>query len=159
MSEYIKKLRSKIGTEKILIPTAGCIIVNNTNEVLMQKRTDQKNWGCPGGMVEPNETVLEALHREVYEETHLEIHNPILFGIYSGPKFERIYPHGDITQSVISVFVVSKFSGHLKSNGESTELKFFSVNNFPSPLNNHSLEYLQHYREYIQGERKIPIIL
>lgn len=42
-----------------------------TNRYLYLLRNDHKNpntWGLPGGKVEPNETLYEAMHRECYEE-------------------------------------------------------------------------------------------
>lgn len=43
------------------------VLLNEQNEVLIVSG-DGKNWILPGGSVEPGETHLEALHREVYEE-------------------------------------------------------------------------------------------
>ena len=158
MSDYIKRLREKIGHEKILIPTNACIIINDKNEILLQERAESKTWGCPGGLMDLEETVLEALCREVLEETGLSIQEPELFGIYSGTRYEATYPNKDQTQSVLMVFLTTKFSGQLKIDGESAELKFFSLNSLPEPLNRHHSEYLSHFQEYVSGKRKLPVI-
>jgi 8-oxo-dGTP diphosphatase len=54
--------------------TVGAIIVNSGGCVFVQRRSDERKlfpglWDIPGGHVEPDETPLEALAREVYEET------------------------------------------------------------------------------------------
>ena len=54
-------------------PGVSAVIVDDEGRVLLQQRTDNGAWGLPGGAVEFGESVLEALHREVREETGLEI--------------------------------------------------------------------------------------
>jgi 8-oxo-dGTP pyrophosphatase MutT (NUDIX family) len=54
--------------------TVGAIIVDTEGRVLVQRRSAERKlfpglWDIPGGHVEPDETPLEALAREVYEET------------------------------------------------------------------------------------------
>lgn len=58
----------------------GCIIINSNKEILHIKRTDNFQWGTPGGKVDPNETVLQAVYREVKEEVGLDIINPKCIG-------------------------------------------------------------------------------
>lgn len=49
--------------------TAVCLLVVQDGSVLaISRRNDTTRWGLPGGKVEPNETNLEALVREVKEE-------------------------------------------------------------------------------------------
>ncbi|MCE5318825.1 MAG: NUDIX domain-containing protein [Parachlamydia sp.] len=42
-----------------------------------------QRWEFPGGKIQPQETPLEALHREVLEETNLTINTPQLLGVYT----------------------------------------------------------------------------
>jgi 8-oxo-dGTP pyrophosphatase MutT (NUDIX family) len=54
--------------------TVGAIIVNPEGHVFVQRRSDDRKlfpglWDIPGGHVEPGESPLEALAREVHEET------------------------------------------------------------------------------------------
>lgn len=157
MSDYVKKLREKIGTEKILIPSTACIILNENDEILLQQRMN-KTWGCPGGLMDIGETVIESLKREVLEETNLKIENPQLFGIYSGKDYEAKYPDRNETASVLMVFVVKEFAGELRSDSESLELRFFKTDNLPENLNKYHAPYLIDFKKWLLKEIGIPVV-
>jgi phosphoglycolate phosphatase len=56
------------------VPTVGALVFNARGEVLMirtQKWSDL--WGIPGGKIKQGESSVEALRREIREETDLEI--------------------------------------------------------------------------------------
>jgi phosphoglycolate phosphatase len=56
------------------IPTVGALIYNDAGQVLMiQTHKWSNRWGIPGGKIKANEPALEALRREVREETALEL--------------------------------------------------------------------------------------
>ncbi|UOQ92160.1 hypothetical protein MUO14_16910 [Halobacillus shinanisalinarum] len=38
--EYIKEIRSKVGTIPLVVSVAGCLIVDGKNRVLLQHRVD-----------------------------------------------------------------------------------------------------------------------
>lgn len=44
-----------------------------TRRILMGKRADRKQWAVPGGMLEPGESLLEAMKRELLEETSVDL--------------------------------------------------------------------------------------
>jgi len=59
-------------------------VVTNGSKVLMVKEGKQWNFGLynfPGGHLEPNENILEGAHREVKEETSVEINIDYLINI------------------------------------------------------------------------------
>ncbi len=56
------------------ISTVGALIYNRLGEVLMiQTQKWSGLWGIPGGKIKYGETALDALHREVLEETGLKL--------------------------------------------------------------------------------------
>ncbi len=72
-------------SSKYMISVSG-VIFDRANRVLLQRhRHWVKNvWGLPGGIIEGKETLEEALTREVYEETGLNIREIQLLRIESG---------------------------------------------------------------------------
>ncbi|MCA0257031.1 MAG: NUDIX domain-containing protein [Proteobacteria bacterium] len=60
---------------------AACF--NAKGEVFLVRHTYVPGWYLPGGGVERGETVIEAIHKEIREEGHLEaISAPVLFHVY-----------------------------------------------------------------------------
>ncbi|CDO59344.1 mutator protein [Candidatus Phaeomarinobacter ectocarpi] len=59
-------------------PAAVALIVDERGRYLVQLRDDiptiffPNHWGCFGGALEPGETHLDALHRELHEELALD---------------------------------------------------------------------------------------
>lgn len=57
-----------------MIKRAVCAVLKNEGKFLSVTRKDDHNdYGFPGGKVEDGESLLEAIKREVFEETGLEI--------------------------------------------------------------------------------------
>ena len=65
MGPYLESIRSRVGSQCILLPGVRAIILNDGEEVLLQRRTDLDCWGLPSGSVEFDETALEALSKVV----------------------------------------------------------------------------------------------
>lgn len=47
------------------------IITNTSNQVLLVQEADDPNWKLPGGKIEADETVFDAIARELEEELDL----------------------------------------------------------------------------------------
>ncbi|MGG1606462.1 NUDIX hydrolase [Bacillus wiedmannii] len=132
---YIEDMRNLVGNHPLILIGSHAIILNEKNEILLQLRTDFKRWGIIGGALEYNETLEDALKREVYEETGLIIKNPELFRTYSGPDFFQIYPNDNQVHGVLVVYICREFNGELVCDQtESKELRFFSLDKLPSNL-------------------------
>lgn len=112
------------------------IILNQENQVLLQKRADVGLWGIPSGHVEIGETVSEAIMREVKEETNLDIRIEKLIGVYSDPDSQVFnYPNGKAVHFITTCFLAEITKGELKCNSdESLEIKFFGQDNLPEDL-------------------------
>jgi len=62
------------------------VIVREGDKLLMIVRRDGKGYGLPGGHLKLNETAEEAAHREVAEETGLQLESLRLVGTLSGRR-------------------------------------------------------------------------
>ncbi len=143
---YIKWIREKVGHEKILLNFAGVCILNQDNEVLLQKRGDKNKWGFPGGALEIGESIEECAIREVKEETGLDVEIEYLIGVYS-LYFDK-YPNGDEAQCITHFFKGSPIGGTLMiDQSETLELKYFKFNECPSLVNQQHEDCLIDLRE------------
>ena len=90
-----------------------CMVYDHSGNILVQDRKDPSWPGLcfPGGHVEPGESFVESVIREVWEETGLTIENPKLCGTkqFQTKKGERY---------VVFFYKTDRFSGQLKSSDE-----------------------------------------
>jgi ADP-ribose pyrophosphatase YjhB (NUDIX family) len=135
MNDYIKTMRPLIGSRPMLLPGVRALIFNPQGEILLQRRTDMPRWCLPSGSVELNETALDALKREVAEETSLVVVEAEAMGVYSGSTQKFVYLNGDEIQCFSLAFVVRKWQGEPKADGiEGSELRFFPLSQLPDEL-------------------------
>lgn len=101
--------------------TVLCMLYDN-DKLLLQNRL-KKDW-CgitfPGGHVNKNESFVNAVIREMKEETGLDIYNPKLCGIEQFSLDEQ-------TRYLVLLFKTNQFSGILKSSIEG-EMMWISRN-------------------------------
>ena len=129
---YIMTLREKVGHSPLIGVGATTLVFNNKNELLLNLRSDTNNWGIPGGSKELNETLEECAIRELKEETNINVNDLELVTVLSGEEYYFKYPNEDELDCVIALYKESNYEGELNINdGESKELKFFSLNNLP----------------------------
>ncbi len=71
---------------------AGGVVLRGEQLLLVRNRrgNDSVEWSTPGGVVDPGETMLEALGREVWEETGLRVH------LWDGPLYEITVDFADL---------------------------------------------------------------
>jgi 8-oxo-dGTP diphosphatase len=70
---------------------AVVLLVDRQGRVLMQHRdanarVSANQWAFPGGAIEAGEQPIEAAHRELAEETGLEVAELTPYGVYSRPS-------------------------------------------------------------------------
>ena len=135
--DYIKNLRSLIGKERVIMVVAGAFVFDKKNRLLLQQRSDNEKWGLPGGFMELEETVQDTARREVFEETGLRLGKLDLFGIYSGPEYDKTFSNGDQVSMVQLLFTCYEFEGELNNNNnnnESLRNVFFDLDKLPDNL-------------------------
>lgn len=101
---YILELRKVVGTKPLLLVGACVLVFNEEGYLLLQKRTDTLDWGTIGGAMELGESMEEAAHRELYEETELRAGGMKFITLLSGADMYFQYPHGDEVYNVIAVY-------------------------------------------------------
>lgn len=135
MANYIKYIRNLVGSNVVIFVGVCVIIFDDQRRILMQQRSDNRLWCCPGGMVEVDEVVEDTGRREVREETGLIISQLSLVGILSGPQRRFIYPNGDDTSNVTILFA-TRVPGmsQLVANHESIKLQWFDIETVENDL-------------------------
>ena len=102
-----------MGKKELVELTVLCL-VRKEDEILLQNRVKQDwhGYALPGGHVEPGESIVEAVIREMKEETGLRISHPRLCGIKQFPF--------DGGRYLVFLFVADRFEGALRGSGEGT---------------------------------------
>ncbi len=149
ISPYVASLRAHIGSQCILLPGVRAILVNDRGEVLLQRRTDMGRWGLPAGSVELEESALEALKREVSEETGLRVLHAEPMGLYSGHAQRLRYPNGDQIQCFAVAFIVREWEGEPRADGvEGSAVRFWPLDALPPDLVQIHARTLDDFRRY-----------
>ncbi|RJP24301.1 MAG: NUDIX domain-containing protein [Candidatus Omnitrophota bacterium] len=135
MENYVKEIRKLVGNARIFLPGVRALILNEKGQVLLQKRTDMNIWGLPAGAVEIGETAMETLHREVREETSLQVLSAEPMALYSGKNQQFSYPNGDQIQPFALAFIVREWEGEPEVDGvEGCEVRWFGLEALPGDI-------------------------
>ena len=90
-----------------------CMVYDDAGNILVQDRLDPTWPGIcfPGGHVEPGESFVESVIREVREETGLTIENPKLCGT-------KQFQTNNGERYVVFFYKTNRFTGELRSSDE-----------------------------------------
>ncbi len=101
-------------------------VLNEAGEVLLVRHTYTPGWHLPGGGVEPNETLVDALAKELREEANVALGAPAtLHGVFLN-RHVSVRDH-------VAVFVVRSFtqSTPKQPDREIAEARFFPFSALP----------------------------
>ena len=130
--DYINNLRKYVGNQPLLMVGSTVLVLDNQQRLLMIKRSDNNNWGVPGGAMELGETTEETARRELLEETGLEVGELILFGVFSGKELYYRYPSGEEVYNVSVVYVTHDAYGAIDFiDGEHYDFQRFDLKQLP----------------------------
>jgi 8-oxo-dGTP pyrophosphatase MutT (NUDIX family) len=104
--------------------------IERDGAVLVELRADNEaeEWAFIGGRLGEDESVLDALHREVREETGFAIAEAELLGVFSDPTRIVAYPDGNVCRVFSIAFrVVPVGDGDPIASVESAEMRFVAV--------------------------------
>ena len=88
-----------------------CLIYKNDMFLLQDRvKEDWRGFTLPGGHVEPNESIVDAVILEMKEETGLTVFNPKLCGVKQFPIQDGRY--------LVFLFKTNEFEGEVVSSAE-----------------------------------------
>lgn len=111
---------------------------NKVYALLIQQKfgAEKAYWALPGGLVQENETLKEAVERELKEETNVEIN-----------YFEQLYTFGDdvhrdsrnrvISVAYFALVDSSKFK--IKADSDAEKVQWFEIKEIPELAFDHNL--------------------
>jgi len=97
--------------------TNMCMVIDGQGNVLVQNRIDP-HWSgyvFPGGHVEPGESIVTSVIREVWEETGITIREPRLCGV-------KQFQTKEGWRYVVFLFKANQWEGELRSSKEGEAL-------------------------------------
>ena len=98
-------------TQNVIL-TCMCQISNGDNILVLDKvNNSYSGVTFPGGYIESEESLTEAVIREVSEETGLSIKNPVMCGIYN-------WINDDGSRYFVFLYKANEFTGELHSSDE-----------------------------------------
>ena len=103
------------------------LVVDGTGRVLLVQHSYVRGWHLPGGGVEPGETLLQALARELMEEGNIRLAGvPRLHGVFFNNRASQ--------RDHVAVYIVDEFEqdGPFKPNQEIIAASFFAVEAMPN---------------------------
>lgn len=102
------------------------MVLDRQNRVFLIKHSYTAGWHLPGGGVEVDETLLDALKRELMEEGNIEITAPpALHGVFFHPVYSQ--------RDHVTIYVVREFqqASAPQPNREIAEHGFFAPDALP----------------------------
>ncbi len=129
---------------------AAAIIVNGKGQILLQSRADRDKWGLPGGCQELGERFEDTIIREVKEETNLDVSEEDLklIKIVSGNGRRNEYPNGDVVINNTALYCIENYTGKLKWDKESKEMRFFDLDHLP--INQNDPDLIGEYKNFLK---------
>ena len=111
-------------------PTACALCVDERGRVLLARRANEPfkgYWDLPGGFLEEGEHPLDALRRELREETSLEVEPLDFVGVW----VDR-YPYGTQTGSTLNLYWTARvLAGSPQPADDVSELAWFVPGELP----------------------------
>ena len=109
-------------------PTASAILLDDDGRVFLARRSGDPGaglWDLLGGFIEEGEDGLVALHREIREETALEIEPVEFLGAYPDQ-------YGDGGVYTLNLYWIARLiGGELRMDEELAELQWFAPDELP----------------------------
>jgi len=110
-----------------LVPASNLLVVNESGQILLQRRRDTGQWALPGGKQDFGETPSQCAVRECEEETGVRARVTGFLGVYSDPAHIVQYtPNGEIRQEFEVTLIGEPVSGEPAANEEASDVRWMS---------------------------------
>ncbi len=157
---YLWHLRQKVGHDLVLVPGAAIAAQREDGQVLLVRRGDNGVWALPGGAAELGGSFARTAVDELREETGLVVDPADLVPVACFSEAERHtlhYPNGDLAHYFSMCFLVRRWEGGLRPDGEETlELRFADLEDLPRPFEDSTTRVVELLRAYLRtGEFQI----
>ena len=83
---YLRAVRAKVGHDFLLATAATGLVFDDAGRVLLARHANAGLWLAPGGAIDPDESPVDAVVREVFEETGLHVEPVNLLGVFRCAK-------------------------------------------------------------------------
>ena len=104
-------------------------IIQKGNKILLIKRKcepEKGKWALPGGHINWDETLENAVIREVNEETNLKVINSCLVAIYSS--------HNRHPEQMLAAVYVTEVAGSPLAGSDAADIGYFHAESLPENL-------------------------
>ena len=117
----------------MILPThivaVGGVVENEHGEILLVKHNNGE-WAYPGGMVDNGENLIDALIREIQEESGINVSVDKLFWVGSNTSTHEGHSGVKIVPTkVVLNFICSFIDGELRGSNETVEARWIKKDN------------------------------
>ena len=121
---WLHVIASKMARAKFRAAVAA-LVFNEQGQILLFKHTYRKfEWGIPAGSLEHREQPADAVLREFYEETRMQIQIEKLLTVTSAREDHHL----------TVVYLCEIAGGEFSPSPEISEMKYFDINDLPRML-------------------------
>lgn len=104
--------------------SASVFVTDDTDAILLIRRTDTGRWTIPTGGLKKGETISECAVRECEEETGLRVEVTGLVGVFSTPDHVIKYGNGEVRQPVNVCLRAHVTGGQAAPTDEASEIRW-----------------------------------
>lgn len=141
---WIRRLASSVWvlTRGLTITVRALVVNKETQEVLLVRHRLMRGWHLPGGGLERNETVAQAITRELREEANVVVHGHIhQRGMFHQPWMGK---RDHVLLCEVMDFTII---GPRTPDWEIAEARFFPLSALPEDVAKGSLARILEYRD------------